>query len=229
MRNFSIKDWAEDDRPREKLLQKGPSALSDAELLAILIQNGTKNRSALDLAKNLLQTTGNHLPDLSMLTVADIRRKGIKGIGEAKAVTIIAALELGNRKQAAERKKARITKSADIAEFLRAQLAFKPIEVFAVLFLNRSNTIRKMEIISEGGLTGTVADPRVILKKALEQNATAMILCHNHPGGSTQPSKADELVTQKIKQAAQMLDIMVIDHIIVSSEGYFSFADAGML
>lgn len=229
MRNFSIKEWAEDDQPRKKLLQKGAASLSNAELLAILINHGTRNQSALDLAKSLLQSTGNHLPELAMLSVTDIIRSNIKGIGEAKAVSIVAALELGNRRDASEKKKDKVVRSTDIADYLRANLAFRQKEFFAVVFLNRGNTIKKLEVISEGGFTGTVADPRVILKKALEYNATAIILCHNHPGGSTQPSKADELVTQKIKQASCLLDIVLMDHIIVSNEGHFSFAEKGML
>lgn len=229
MRNFSIREWAEDDQPRMKLIKKGATSLSNAELLAILIQNGSREQSALDLAKELLQHTGNHLHDLAMLDVSDILKKKIKGIGEAKAIAIVAAMELGMRREASEKKKEKITKSADIAGYLRAQLAFRQKEFFAVVFLNRGNKIRQLEIISEGGLTGTVADPRVILKKALEYNATSLILCHNHPGGSLIPSKADELVTEKIKQAALVMDILLMDHIIVSNEGHFSFADAGML
>lgn len=229
MRNFSIKEWAEDDQPRKKLLQKGAASLSNAELLAILINHGTREQSALDLAQSLLQSTDNHLQELAMLSVPEILRKGIKGIGEAKAVSIVAAMELGMRRDAADRKREKVSKSGDIAGYLRARLAYRQKEFFAVVFLNRSNHIRQIEVISEGGLTGTVADPRVILKKALEHNATALILCHNHPGGNTQPSKADELVTQKIKQAASLLDIALMDHIIVSNEGHFSFSDAGLL
>jgi DNA repair protein RadC len=229
MRNFSIKEWAEDDQPRTKLKKKGAASLSNAELLAILIQNGSREQSALDLARELLQSTGNRLQELAMLEVSDILKKKIKGIGEAKAISIVAAMELGMRREASENKKEKIARSGDIADYLRAQLASRQREFFAVVFLNRGNKIRQLEIISEGGLTGTVADPRVILKKALEYNATSLILCHNHPGGSLQPSKADELVTQKIRQAAQVMDIYLMDHIIVSQEGHFSFADAGML
>lgn len=229
MRNFSIKEWAEDDQPRTKLKKKGAASLSNAELLAILIQNGSREQSALDLARELLQSTGNRLQELAMLEVSDILKKKIKGIGEAKAISIVAAMELGMRREASENKKEKIARSGDIADYLRAQLASRQREFFAVVFLNRGNKIRQLEIISEGGLTGTVADPRVILKKALEYNATSLILCHNHPGGSLQPSKADELVTQKIRQAALVMDIYLMDHIIVSQEGHFSFADAGML
>ncbi|MES2003216.1 MAG: DNA repair protein RadC [Bacteroidota bacterium] len=229
MYKFSIKEWAEDDQPRKKLFHNGANSLSNAELLAILINNGHGDQSALDLAKALLQSTGNDLGELAMLGVKELTNRGIKGIGEAKAISIIAAMELGIRRNALGRKKEVVLKSGDIANYLRARLEFRQKEVFAVVFLNRGNKIKHLEIISEGGLTGTVADPRIILKKALEYNATAIILCHNHPGGNTRPSRADEAITQKIRQAASLLDILVTDHIIVSSEGYFSFADEGLL
>ena len=229
MGKFSIKDWAVDDQPRKKLVSKGAESLSNSELLAILINNGTQNQSALDLAKELLQTTDNDLQKLAGLSVREMVKKKIKGLGEAKAICIAAAMELGIRRNASGNKKDTVTQSADIANYLRATLEYRKQEVFAVVFLNRGNKITHLEIISEGGITGTVADPRVILKKALEHNATAIILCHNHPSGNTRPSKADEVLTQKIKQAAGLLDIHIMDHIIVSNEGYFSFADEGLL
>ncbi|HEY1019593.1 MAG TPA: DNA repair protein RadC [Sediminibacterium sp.] len=229
MRKFSIKKWASDDQPRKKLLQSGATALSNAELLAILINNGSGGDTAVDVARNLLLSAENDLQKLAGLSVKEMVNRKIKGLGEAKAVSITAALELGVRRNASGRLKTRVTRSEDIAGFLRATLEHRQKEVFAVVFLNRNNTITHLEIISEGGLTGTVADPRVILKKALEHNATGMILCHNHPSGNRRPSKADEAITQKIKQAAGLLDMMVMDHIIVSNEGYFSFADEGML
>ncbi len=229
MRNFSIKDWAEDDQPRKKLLLKGADTLSNSELLAILINNGTRGQSAIDVAKSLLQTLDNDLQKLAGLSVRELIKQKIKGLGEAKAITIAAALELGIRRTASGRKKELVTKSGDIAEYLRATLEYRKQEVFAVVYLNRANRITQFEIISEGGMTGTVADPRIILKKALENDATSIVLCHNHPSGNLRPSKADELITQKIKQAAAFLDILVMDHIIVSNEGYFSFADEGMM
>lgn len=229
MRKFSIKKWASDDQPRKKLLQSGATALSNAELLAILINNGSGGDTAVDVARNLLLSAENDLQKLAGLSVKEMVNRKIKGLGEAKAVSITAALELGVRRNASGRLKTRVTRSEDIAGFLRATLEHRQKEVFAVVFLNRNNTITHLEIISEGGLTGTVADPRVILKKALEHNATGMILCHNHPSGNRRPSRADEAITQKIKQAAGLLDMMVMDHIIVSNEGYFSFADEGML
>jgi DNA repair protein RadC len=153
----------------------------------------------------------------------------VKGIGPAKAITIAAALELGIRRDTADKKKEKVTSSKDIADFLKAQLQYHTKEVFVVIFLNQANKILHHEIISEGGITGTVADPRIILQKALEHNATSIILSHNHPSGNLKPSRQDELLTDKIKNAAAYFDIRVTDHIIVSSEGYFSFADEGLL
>jgi DNA repair protein RadC len=233
MENFnkpstSIKNWAADDRPREKLLNKGAEVLSNSELIAILINNGNKDQTAVDLAKEILKLGSNNLNELGKLTLKDFQQ--IKGIGQAKAITIAAALELGRRRQAAATlDKAVVQSSKDIAQYLRAVLKDFTYEVFAVLFLNRANKVNHFEIISRGGITGTVADPRVILKKALEQDATSIVLSHNHPSGSLKPSNADEALTKKIKEAAKYLDIKVIDHIIVSEEGYYSFADEGLL
>lgn len=225
---YSIKQWAADDRPREKLLSKSPMALSDSELLAILINNGNKQKSAVELAKEILHLGKNNLDELGRLSVADLMK--IKGIGEAKAITITAALELGRRRQAASiLEKPQVNNSNDIAQYLRALLRDFRHEVFGVLFLNRANKINRFEIVSEGGITGTVADPRIILKKALETDAISLVLCHNHPSGNLKPSKADQALTQKIKQAAAYFDINLLDHIIVSNEGYYSFADEGVL
>ena len=233
MENFnkpstSIKNWAADDRPREKLLSKGAEVLSNSELIAILINNGSKDKSAVDLAKEILRLGSDNLNELGKLTLKDFQQ--IKGIGEAKAITIAAALELGRRRQAsATLDKTIVQSSKDIAQYLKAILKDFNYEVFAVLFLNRANKINHFEIISRGGITGTVADPRIILKKALEQDATSIVLSHNHPSGSLKPSRADEELTQKIKEAAKYFDIKVIDHIIVSEDGYYSFADEGLL
>jgi DNA repair protein RadC len=224
----SIKNWALDDRPREKLFSKGAATLSNSELLAILINNGSKTKSALDLAKEILQLGNNNLNELGKLSLKDFQQ--IKGIGEAKSVTIAAALELGRRRQAAAAfEKPAIRSSIDIATYLQAIIKDYSYEVFAVLFLNQANKINHFEIISKGGITGTVADPRIILKRALEEDATSIILCHNHPSGNLKPSKSDELITKNIKEAAKYFDIKVLDHIIVSEEGYFSFADEGMM
>ena len=225
---YSIKQWAKDDRPREKLLLKGAQALSDSELLAILIGKGTKNKSALDLAREILTLGKNSLPELGKRSVKELMK--VKGIGEAKAITIVAALEIGRRRQAlSSREKSLVTSSSDVAAYLQSLLRDHRHEVFAVLFLNRANKINHFEIISNGGITGTVADPRIILKKALEEDAVSLILCHNHPSGSLKPSRADEELTMKIKEAAKYFDIKVLDHIIVGDDGYYSFADEGIL
>ncbi|MGN6165848.1 MAG: RadC family protein [Flavisolibacter sp.] len=225
---YSIKQWAKDDRPREKLLGKGPGVLSNSELIAILINHGTKDKSAVELAQEILRLGKDNLNELGKLSVKEFMR--VKGIGEAKAISIAAAMELGRRRQAmASREKPSISTSADVASYLQTLLRDYKHEVFAVLFLNRSNKINHFQIISEGGITGTVADPRVILKKALEEDAVSLILCHNHPSGSLKPSRADEELTLKIKEAAKYFDIKVMDHLIVSDDGYYSFADEGIL
>jgi DNA repair protein RadC len=225
---YSIKEWSKDDRPREKLLEKGAENLSNSELLAILIHNGTREKTAVDVAKDVLKLGKDSLTELGKLSIKELMK--IKGIGEAKAITIAAALELGRRRQAATSlSKTAVSSSSDIAHYLKATLKDYRHEVFGVMYLNRANKVNHFEIISEGGITGTVADPRVILRKALEQDAVNIILCHNHPSGSLKPSKADEQLTAKIKEAARFLDIAVIDHIIVSEDGYYSFADEGIL
>jgi len=226
--NYSIKQWAKDDRPREKLLIRGSSNLSDSELLAILLHHGTRDKSAVDLAKEVMLLGKNNLNELGKLNVKDLMK--IKGIGEAKAITIAAALELGRRRQAGSYlEKVIVSTSRDMANYLQSLFKDHSREIFAVAFLNQANKINHLEVISAGGITGTVADPRVILKKALEENAVSLILCHNHPSGSLKPSKADEELTKKIKDAARFLDMKVLDHIIVSEAGYFSFADEGIL
>lgn len=224
----SIKNWALDDRPREKLLAKGAAALSNSELLAILLNNGSKNKSAVEMAREILKIGNDNLNELGKLTLSDFKQ--VKGVGQAKSIIIAAALELGRRRQASPTlEKIVVRSSRDIALFLQASLKDYNYEVFAVVFLNRANKVNHFEIISKGGITGTVADPRIILKKALEEEATSMILCHNHPSGNLLPSRADEELTKKIKEAAGYLDIKIIDHIIVSEEGFYSFADEGML
>ena len=233
MENFnkpstSIKNWAVDDRPREKLVTKGAETLSNSELLAILINNGHKDKSALELAKEILKLGDNNLNELGKASLTTLKK--IKGIGEAKAVTIAAALELGRRRHAATSlEKTIIRTTRDIAEYVRTMIKDYGYEVFGVIFLNQSNKVNHFEIISRGGITGTVADPRVILRKALDCEATSIILCHNHPSGSLKPSRADEELTRKIKEAASYFDIKVIDHLIVSEQGYYSFSDEGLL
>ncbi len=224
----SIKNWAVDDRPREKLFTKGAASLSDSELLAILINTGHKEKSAVELAKEIMKLGNNNLNELGKLSIAAFQK--IKGIGEAKAITIAAALELGRRRQAsAALEKTVVTSSKEVAEYLRATIKDFSYEVFAVVFLNAASKINHFEIMSRGGMTGTVADPRTILKKALEVDATSLILCHNHPSGNLKPSRADEELTYKINEAAKHIEIKIKDHIIVSENGYYSFADNGLL
>lgn len=223
-----IKSWSKDDRPREKLLLKGIEALSNAELLAILIRTGHKKRTALGLAQSLLASIDNDLQLLSRLNVRDFMK--IKGMGEVKAVTIIAALELGRRRQSeAPARKRGIHTSKEAAAFLQPLLADHAHEVFSVMFLNQSNRLLHYEVISTGGMTSTIVDPKIIMKKALEQRSVNMILCHNHPSGNLVPSQEDKKLTKKISDAAILLDMKVLDHLIVSSQGFFSFADNGLL
>ena len=224
----SIKNWAIDDRPREKLLAKGKESLSDSELLAILISTGSKNKSAVELAKEVLSLGKNNLNELGKISLTELMT--IKGIGEAKAITLAAALELGRRRQATSfLNKTFVKSSNELAEFLKAKLKDYAYEIFAVVYLNKSNKINHFEIISKGGMTSTVVDPRILFRKAFDVEATSIVLCHNHPSGSLKPSRQDEELTQKLKEAGKYLDIQVIDHLIVSDEGYFSFADEGLM
>lgn len=229
MNSATIKDWAVDDRPREKLLYKGIQSLSNSELLAILLNSGIQNKSAVELAKELLAAVDNDLQRLGKLSVQDIIKLKIKGIGPARAVSIAAALELGVRRDAYQIQGKKMTHSRDAANFLKSVLQYRKQEAFAVIFLTGTNRVKHFELISEGGLAGTVADPRVILRKALEHDAINLILCHNHPSGDIHPSKMDEMLTHKIANAAGALDITVVDHIIVGESGYFSFADQGLM
>jgi DNA repair protein RadC len=227
-KKLNIKDWAAEDRPREKLLSQGERALSDAELIAILIGSGNTNETAVELSRRILSSVNNNLNDLG--------RKGIdylttfKGIGEAKAVAILAAIELGRRRKEAEvfdTKK--ITGSKDAADFFMPLLSDLNHEEFWIMLLDRGNKIKDHFMISQGGITGTVIDVRIILKRALDNGAVSMILCHNHPSGTMRASDADLKITKKIKQAAQVMDISLLDHIIVGQNSYYSFADEGLL
>ncbi|PZP52120.1 MAG: hypothetical protein DI598_01515 [Pseudopedobacter saltans] len=226
---FSIKNWAVDDRPREKMMAKGKDILSDAELLAIIINNGTREDSAVQVCKRLLASIDNDLNRLGRLSVQEILKLKIKGIGPAKAIAIVAALELGIRRESNKQKKETISSSSDAAKYLQAKFQHLSEEVFVVLFLNNANKVNHMEVVSSGGRKGTVVDVQVILKKALEHNAAKMIFSHNHPSGSLRPSQADQNMTNKLCDASKLLDIQVVDHIIVSDCGYFSFADEGLL
>jgi DNA repair protein RadC len=225
---YPISKWAEGDRPREKLLLKGKHSLSDAELLAILMGSGSKNESAVDLAKKILKSSNNNLIELSRLGVKDLVK--FKGVGEAKAISIIAALELGKRRRSEEAlEKKKISSSTDVFEYFAGILGDAHYEAFYILLLNRANKVMREIQISEGGFSGTVADPKKIFKLALENNASAIILCHNHPSGNIKPSDADLKLTSKLKNAGEMLDLPVIDHIILGEENYYSFADEGTL
>lgn len=226
--NYPINKWAKDDRPREKLLMLGAKGLSNSELLAILIHKGTYNKSALDIAQEILRLGKENLQELGKLSIKDLVK--IKGIGEAKAITVVAALELGKRRQAAELLTRDIVNStAECAKWLQLKLGDLKHEVFAVIYMNRSNKINQFEIVSEGGVSGTVVDPKVILKKALEHNAVNIIISHNHPSGNLKPSESDKHLTRRLVEAAGYLDIKVLDHIIVSDTGYYSFVEAGLL
>jgi DNA repair protein RadC len=225
---YSIKEWAKDDRPREKLLSKTPGSLSNSELLAILIRSGTPGKSAVELAKSVLQLGKNNLQELGRLSVRDLMK--VKGIGQAKAITIAAALEFGRRRQATDPLDKPLVKSSrEVVAYIQGQLRDLRHEVFGVVFLNQAGKINHFEVISQGGITGTIADPRLILKRALEEDAVSIIICHNHPSGNLHPSKADEELTAKIREAAKYFDIKLLDHVIVSEEGYYSFADQGRM
>lgn len=224
----NIKQWAEEDRPREKLINKGKAALTDAELIAILLRSGSTRESAVDLAKRILKSASDNLIELSKLSLNELLT--FPGIGEAKALSIIAALELGKRRRVAEvSEKQGISSSRDVFEYFQSAHADAPYEEFWILLLNRANKILKKVMISEGGVAGTVADPKRIFKVAIENNASAMVLCHNHPSGNLKPSEADIKLTKKLKDAGALLEINIIDHVIICEERYFSFADEGVL
>jgi DNA repair protein RadC len=221
-----IKQWAEDDRPREKLLMKGKAALTDAELIAILMRSGNNSESAVELARRILSSVSNSLPELSRLNYSDLCT--FKGVGEAKALSIIAALELGNRRRMSEViQRQRITCSKDVFELFSPLLSDSRYEEFWLLFLNRANGIMGYKPVSEGGVTGTVADPKKIFRMALENNAVNIILCHNHPSGNCKPSEQDHAVTRELSQAGKFLQLAVLDHVIIAGNQYFSFADEG--
>ncbi len=223
-----IKSWATDDRPREKLLTKGPTALSDGELLAILIGSGTREISAVDLARSILASVHNSISELSRLSIKELIK--FKGIGEAKAINIAAALEIGRRRRLNDSlQKRKILSSRDAFEIMHPLLSDNNYEEFWIITLNRGNMVKRTIRISEGSLAGTVADPKKIFKLALEDNAASVILCHNHPSGNLTPSQKDNEITQKCKSAGLFLDLPVLDHIIIGTDNYFSFADEGLL
>lgn len=226
--NLSIKAWAEDDRPREKLILKGKSALSNAELIAILLGSGTTQKSALDLAKEILNQSDNTLKNLGRKSVNEFKK--INGIGVAKAVSLIAAIELGRRRNSEEEKKqVKMTSSKFAYNYLRTGLEDLYHEEFHVIFLNRANDVIQVDCLFVGGVSQTISDGKIIFKKALELNASALILAHNHPSGKLAPSEADLNLTKKLKKFAELIDIEILDHLIITNDSYFSFADEGLM
>ncbi|HEY8367083.1 MAG TPA: DNA repair protein RadC [Bacteroidia bacterium] len=223
-----IRNWLVEERPREKLISKGRHALTDAELLAILFNTGTKGISAIQLAKNVLQLANNNLIELSRLELEKLKK--IKGMGEKKAIVLISALELGNRRRMAEAlERNTISSSDDAYECLAPMIADSPHEQFVVMFLNRANKVLEIKAHSSGGLTGTIVDVKLILKEAILISASGIIVAHNHPSGNLNPSKSDIDLTQKIKNAASIMEISLLDHLIVTGDRYFSFRDSGLL
>ena len=223
-----VKAWAEDDRPREKLLNKGKTALSDAELLAILLNTGSRNETVVDLAKRILGSVNNDLVSLSRMSHKELTQ--FKGMGPAKAVTLAAALELGRRRRESEAaQKVKISSSKDAFEYLAPLLSDLTHEEFWILLLNRANKVIGKHRVGAGGFTGTVADPRIIFKTALEHSAVALILSHNHPSGNLKPSMEDINLTKKLNEAGKFLDIPILDHLIIGESSYYSFADEGNL
>lgn len=226
--SFSIKNWSQDDQPREKLLHKGKAALSDAELVAILIGSGNRNESAVELCKRILASVDNNLSELGKISIKQLM--AFNGIGEAKAISIMAALELGRRRRGKEAlEKHIITSSKSVFELLQPLIGELEHEEFWIVYLNNSNKVILKNQLSKGGITGTLVDVRLVLKNALEVGATGLILAHNHPSGTLKPSEADKQITNKLKIAAESLDIKVLDHLIITENAYFSFADESLL
>ncbi|MFG6685616.1 DNA repair protein RadC [Mariniflexile sp. HNIBRBA6329] len=226
--SFSIKNWSQDDQPREKLLYKGKAALSDAELVAILIGSGSRSESAVELCKRILASVDNNLSELGKLSIKQLME--FKGIGEAKAITIAAALELGRRRRGEEAlEKKKITSSTSVFELMQPIIGELQHEEFWIVYLNNSNKVIQKNQLSKGGITGTLVDVRLVLKNALEVGATGLILAHNHPSGTLKPSEADKQITNKLKVASESLDIKVLDHLIITENAYFSFADENLL
>lgn len=228
LQHLSIKEWAEDDRPREKLLLKGKQALSDAELMAILLGSGSRNETAVQLAQRILKDNNNNLYEVSRLSVEGLQK--FKGVGEAKALAIVAALELGRRKKEADCPEHTVIRSsADAYKHMASRLSDLPHEEFWILLLNRAHKVTKTELVSRGGVSGTVADVRMMLKSAVESLSSAIVLAHNHPSGNTRPSDADIQLTKKVREAAALFDIQLLDHIIVGEGCYYSFTDEGLI
>ncbi|MBT8265332.1 MAG: DNA repair protein RadC [Bacteroidia bacterium] len=226
--SLSIRDWSEEDRPREKFISKGKLVLSDAELLAILIGSGNRDESAVGLSQRILASVNHNLTSLGRLNIDQLI--AFKGIGQAKAVTIAAALELARRRRSEKDiDYSKITSSISVFDIMQPIIGELPHEEFWILYLNNSNKVLLKELLSKGGITGTLVDVRLVLKRAIQVGATSLILAHNHPSGTLKPSTADKQITQKLKQACQSLDIKVLDHLIITEKAYFSFADEALL
>ena len=226
--SFSIKNWSQGDQPREKLQDKGKAALSDAELIAILIGTGNREESAVALSKRILASVDNNLNELGKLSIKQLMT--FKGIGEAKAISITAAMELGRRRRGEKAlHKSKITSSKSVFELMQPVIGELPHEEFWIVYLNNSNKVILKSQLSKGGITGTLVDVRLVLKNALEVGATGLILAHNHPSGTLKPSEADKQITHKLKNAGENLDIKVLDHLIITEKAYFSFADENIL
>jgi len=226
--SLSIKNWSQDDQPREKLRDKGKASLSDAELIAILIGSGSKNESAVTLSQRILASVDFNLSELGKLSLKQLMV--FKGIGEAKAITIAAAMELGRRRRGEEAlEKKKITSSISVFELMQPLVGELPHEEFWIIYVNNSNKVIQKNLLSKGDITGTLVDVRLVLKNALEVGATGLILVHNHPSGTLKPSESDKQLTQKLKKASESLDIKVLDHLIITEKAYFSFADENLL
>ncbi len=227
-RERGIKSWASGDRPREKMIRAGVENLTDSELIALIIGTGWGKRSAIDLAREVLNLAHRNWQEVGQVSISKLMK--IKGIGSAKAVAIRAALEIGKRRQMVRpASKPVVRSSRDAAALLQPAFSDQPHESFGMLFLNHAGRVNHMELISQGGMSGTVVDPRIVFRKALDQGAASLVFCHNHPSGNLRPSEADLALTRKLREGGKLLDINVVDHIIVSREGYFSFADEGLL
>lgn len=224
----ALKSWAVEDRPREKVIANGVQYLSDTELLAILLGSGMKNMTAVELARHILQRTGNNLHELGRQTLGDLLK--VKGVGPAKAISVLAAMELGRRRAGMHHtEKIPVKSSETVYNLFHPLLGDLDHEEFWLLMLNRANRILGRFKVSQGGLSGTVIDTRIILKKALDNLASSIIVCHNHPSGNNKPSDADVKITEKLKKAAEMLEIKLLDHVIIADKSYFSFADEGLI
>lgn len=229
--NLSLNQWADEDKPREKLLSKGKATLTEAELIAILLRSGSRNETVVELSKKLLLNCNNNLDKLARLSVQDILDMKLKGIGETKAITLVAAMELGRRRQTSEAKNQteKINSSSDIVKLVQAELNDLVHEEFHIILLNQANKIIEKQVISRGGITGTVADIRLIFEFAIKAKAVSIILCHNHPSGNNKPSQTDIDLTKKIIEAGKFMDIKILDHVIIAGWNHFSFADNGMM